>query len=426
MKKDFLILFELKNREIENAALLATELRKRGYSVEVLYINAKDYLNEYRVILTPNLANNNDLFFVLKSAKKMSKKIILMKQEQALSINGEKAGWGIPTESARRAHMIAWGQSMEDRLEKIGINQKQIHKVGNIALDFNHSDFDRYFYSREQIIKKYGLNDKKHIHLFISSFSHCNLEEYYVEHLKSIDKDTERQIEIAEKSQKELLKWFRKIVKEHEDIILIYRPHPVENIGKELYQMEMEFPNFIINKDFSIRQWIRIANSISLWYSTSIADIAYCKKKCMILRPYEYPDDIDEIVLRGGKYVKSFEEFDSGIKKPDEVEFPIREEIIHYYFGDKFDGKSYIRLADVCERVLKSFEEIDYKRILSVSRLYSIKVMLIKLFCTVFVFVNPTCFLPVRYKKFFTRLYLAQKDYKKLFDDYCRRLEKII
>lgn len=426
MKKDFLILYELKNREIENAALLASELRKRGYSVGILYINAKDYFNEYRVVLTPNLANDNDMFFVLKSTKKAPKKLILMKQEQALSINEEKSGWGIPVGISKSVHTIAWGQSMVDRLKSAGINQSEIHKVGNIALDFNHRSFDQYFYSRELLAKKYKLDCRKHIHLFISSFSYCNLEKYYYNHLKKINKDTEKQVEIAEKSQKEILKWFGKIIKEHNDIIIIYRPHPAENISEGVYKMVEKFPNFVINKDFSIRQWIRIVDSISLWYSTSIADIAYCKKKCMILRPYEYPDDIDEIVLRGGKYIKSFEMFKEYMENPKDIEFPIDEKIIHYYFGDDFDGKSYMRLADICEKVINSPREVDYEKMISVKKDYPLKVTLIKVFCSICSYINLTWILPVKYKEYFRRLYIEQKNYKMIFNEYCKRLEKII
>ncbi|WP_330585853.1 hypothetical protein, partial [Schaedlerella arabinosiphila] len=206
----------------------------------------------------------------------------------------------------------------------------------------------------------------------------------------------------------------------------IYRPHPAENISEGVYKMAEKFPNFVINKDFSIRQWIRIVDSISLWYSTSIADIAYCKKKCMILRPYEYPDDIDEIVLRGGKYIKSFEIFKEYMENPKDIEFPIDEKIIHYYFGDDFDGKSYMRLADICEKVINSPREVDYAKMISVKKDYPLKVTLIKVFCSICSYINLTWILPVKYKEYFRRLYIEQKNYKMIFNEYCKRLEKII
>lgn len=424
MKKDFLILYELKNRELENAALIATELRNRGYTVDICYINSKKYFTEYEVIITPNLANDQDVYYVLKSAKKMANKLILMKQEQALSENGENSGWGIPVESAKKSHMIAWGDSMQDRLIEAGIEAERIHKIGSVALDFNHNSFDAYYHSRDFIMKQYRIEKNKHIHLFISSFSHCNLETYYIEQLRLIDNGTDRQIEIAEKSQKELLRWFEDLVSTREDILCIYRPHPAERIGDSLKTIAKKYDNFIINKDYSIRQWIRVVDSISLWYSTCIADIAYQHKNCLVLRPYEYPKDLDEVVLIDSIKITNRIDFINSIDDFNSKPFPVDKNIIHYYFGNKFDGKSYKRMADVCEKVFSSRDEINYMKMAKVGYIYKLKVPIIKMIGKINEIIDLSTLMPSKYKDYFHRLYKEEKDYIKEFDLYCDRLKE--
>lgn len=69
---DILILFENHSREMENVALLATELEYRGYKVKVMNIRTPmKYFVKTKVLIVPHLYNEDQLIRFVKTSGKI-------------------------------------------------------------------------------------------------------------------------------------------------------------------------------------------------------------------------------------------------------------------------------------------------------------------------------------------------------------------
>ena len=88
---DFIILYEHIAREMETAALLSAELKRRGYSVDIAEVGSLRKRKKYGVVLLPYLYNTSNLFPVLHMARNDVRKIINLQYEQVYSQKLETA-----------------------------------------------------------------------------------------------------------------------------------------------------------------------------------------------------------------------------------------------------------------------------------------------------------------------------------------------
>ncbi len=364
MKKiDFVFVYEVKPREFESISLLGYELRRRGYTVA--YVNTwhefywlvKGRISA-KIVLTSAAYNTEVLDFMLGFVKSADK-VVNMQWEQLLGM-GQKddktTDYYIQGKAEEIVH-LSWGKANYDRLvEECHLNKRNVKLTGHIGMDFLRPELRSYYLSRQEICKKYGLPEDKKLCLFISSFSYVNLPH---ERTAYVGEDF---VDLSVDSQKIILQWMERALKEREDIVFIYRPHPAEANNTELLEMENRLDRFKVIKDFSVKQWILVADQIYNWYSTSLMEIFCAGKSCFLLRPLEMPMNYEIEIFKDAQFMNQYEEFAASIDKTDK--FPVPDEIMYEnYYLDEAEP-AYIKAANVLESVYKDEEyslPIDFK-----------------------------------------------------------------
>ena len=361
---DFLILYEIKPRELENIILLGNELKKRGYSVEYLsfeHVNLKKYLqnkkyisryyNKVKVVLTPSLYHDKELYSLVYYVCGKSAQVVNLRWEQSFSNEVERAydSFQYPHGDARRAYHLCWGRASFDNMAAAGISADRLLVTGPLHMDLLRPEYRDYYFSKEKLFQKYSLPLNKKSVLFISSFA--------------ISSRTERQIVLEEKSAGQelyrdkisrtrvsydkVLEWIEDLLRK-EDCIFIYRPHPMENVLGELKSLEEKYGNFKVISQYSVKQWILICDIVTTWVSTSVAEAFFAGRPCKILQPVPIPEAESMSIYNGASPIGSEEEF---LKNAlEEGQTSVSEKVIRYYY-DVQAIPSYIRLADKLEEI---------------------------------------------------------------------------
>jgi len=335
-KVDFLFIYEVKARELENLCLLKYELERRGYTVA--FINTWYYLTKrppnYKAKVVVTFALYDNYKFISSYIKKFNK-VINMQWEQIGSLVNEKSHFLIKG-NARNAVHICWSNKTKDRLiQRCGIDEKKLMVTGHISLDFLRKDFLIYYKTKEEIFNKYNIPLNKKVCLFISSFSLVELPDEILKSHPDLEYDLERFISFSKDSKKEIIKWITLILSKDKDIVFIYRAHPAEAEDKNLMELTYKYSNFFVINDLSVKQWIVICDIVYTWYSTSIAEIYISGKKCHILRPLPITKDRELVIYEKAIFVKDFSSFKSTLEE-NKSTFPVKEEVIsQYYFRDK-------------------------------------------------------------------------------------------
>lgn len=351
---DVLILYEHKNRELENASLLATELEYRGYKVKIRCIySLTKYFIKAKVLIVPHLYNDSQVIAFGKNFWMNNSAIIDMQYEQVLRQN-QREGIHNPKGQAVYAQHTAWGQAQIDAYLSHGIARENTHIIGHVAMDLMRPEFDECFISREMIAKEFGLVDYSKWVLFISTFA-------YKEKTKEELEDCERNApgsgvirELSINAQKTVVEWLVQSAEKHPDTVYIYRRHPAEREDPELQELERRIPNFKCIDKYSIRQWVRVADNFYTWYSTSIADTYFGNKMCYILRPEPIPEEFELEIMQGADVLKTYEEFECSLERKED-HFPIADEMMKYYYGNdrnNIEEFAFIKLAKLCEKVM--------------------------------------------------------------------------
>ena len=361
---DFLFLYELKNRELENICLLKYELEKRGYSVGL--INTWQYLGEKKprinaqVMLSFALYNDKVYGFVSGYCNKYQK-IINLQWEQIGTINDVNNPdscfyiKGIP----QKAVHLAWGKATKDRLVSCGIDGKNIKITGHVGMDFLHEKLLPYYLPKDELFSQYNIPLDKKVCFFISSFASTatlDNEDTGRESANLLSKEYatinfDDFMSISTVSQERIIKWIEKVLDERDDLIFIYRPHPAEYISDELKNRISEARKFFVISEHSVKQWIITSDTIFTWYSTSLAEVYFAKKNCHILRPVEIPIEMELEIYKNAEFITTYNDFVSVIDS-DSSSFPVSEVNIHYYYSQD-DSCSYMKICDVFEEVLK-------------------------------------------------------------------------
>ena len=101
--------------------------------------------------------------------------------------------------------------------------------------------------------------------LYISSFTQVGLKKREIRRLRKIlGQGYIDRIPRGLRSRKRTLEWLDKLLELNEDCYVVYRPHPGENIDEELKKRIKEGRFFII-QDYSVIQWILIADKVYTW-----------------------------------------------------------------------------------------------------------------------------------------------------------------
>lgn len=352
-KNDFLLIYEHKNRELDNLCLLRAELECRGYNVDILC--RFDVLKQLKTLIAPKpkvvgcvaaYRTVSNFVQVYRFTGKV-KKIINFRWEQVFAdVHVEKF---IPSGEARDVAHLCWGQSAYNQLKSAGISKLAI--TGPLQMDFLIPPMNSIYLSQDDIKAKYGIPKEGKVLLYISSFAYATMTDTELEYNeKWLGQSLDEAVKSEKKSFDYTINCLKKLTEDDPTMYVIYRPHPAENseVIKGLDTPE----RFIINSDYSVKQWIFAADYIVTWISTSLCEVYYAHKKAVILRPYPVNPISDPVVYKNCRSVSSYEELKHELFS--DVPFPLDEKLINDYYNVIEDKPAYIRTADFFVEVLNN------------------------------------------------------------------------
>ena len=334
---DFLILYEHKVRELENACLLKLELTRRGYEVEICNINADIEVRHLlgakpKVIITPWLYSDRTVSFIHTKFGHVER-IVNLQYEQVLSRKWEAVGYHTPKGMAQKGYHICWGQGTRMRLLNAGVCPENIVLTGSIQMDLLKPEFSGYYYTRDEVAQLYDINPTKKWMLYISSFTLASASRRKVDSLaKTVNTDVDDLFYSMKLSKEETIKWIERFLMENQDFVFIYRPHPNESGDIDLDRLANEYQNFRVISDLSVKQWIKVSDHIYTWISTAISEAYFANKTCNILRPIPLSEDLDMVIYRNARTITSFAEFEESVAG-ENSEFPLDARVLDFYYG---------------------------------------------------------------------------------------------
>lgn len=360
MKKvDFLFIYEVRNRELENISLLAAELEKRGYTTA--FINTWYAINnvipdyDAEVVVVSACYSSNTYTFFTKFVTKF-RKVVNMQWEQILH-NGyvESPGttsWDFWGESLKTRH-ICWGENTKNRLmTKFGVPEEFLRVCGCIPLDFYRPELRSKIIPRDKLFADNGLDTSKTTMLFISSFSFTSLP-LNTRPKSSVDFSDVHAKSVID-SQQAIADWMERACKEYPDIQFIYRAHPAEAEAEFLLQLEKENDNFFCLSKEPIKHWIMACDKIYNWTSTAAAEVYVSGKQSFVLEPVPLDHRVTYRLFENGNSIKTYEGFRESLElPPDAVSQPIEDELMDECYNQT-DVPNYKRVADWMEETFRS------------------------------------------------------------------------
>ena len=369
---DFLIFYEVKNREFDSIVLLKNELTRRGYSVEFCSFFELDSLklvrkfrNNVKVAVMPSLYHDEEIQKIVYWMAGNVRAIVDLKWEQALTNRAERdtLDYSVPKGRARECIHCCWGNRPKQVLQKAGIDEKLLPVTGAIMMDLTKPIFHQFFLNKKDLLTKYNINPKKPCILFISSYAIATMPDSQIEVVLQQWGEKRRaagieKIENDKVSYKKTIEWLIAL-KKTADCNIIYRPHPTEHMTETLQEaINREYLYCI--KDESVKQWILASDYVYTWTSTSISESYMLGKKCAIIRPIPIQLEDDMGLYNDAQFIENEENFIESYYNPVTKEY-INKEVINSYFYTDSDF-AFNRVADILELALESGEEFDWTK----------------------------------------------------------------
>ena len=351
---DFLFVYEHKNREFESVCLIKAELELRGYSVDVVQVNSVKTLRyllwkKPRVVIPFCLYSDKELCYnVYRIAGKIDK-VVNIQWEQMLFEGMVEKRCGIPIENAIDATHMCWGVYSKKQLEKNGVKNAVV--TGPVHMDLLQEKFVKDYLSREDLLEKYNIDPNKKVMVYISSFSYTTATERMIQYLKEFydDESIDELCKLHRESKQKTLEWFDRLLEKDHNIVIIYRPHPSEFSDMCLEELEKKHKNFRVITDYSVKQWMLIADNNYTMFSTSIVEAFFAKKQCQIIRPVKIKEDLDYFFYRNAIEINTYSQFEESISNTDFKDFPIRSEYLNTCY--EYTGDAYKKICDLLEEV---------------------------------------------------------------------------
>lgn len=384
---DFLILYEIPNRELESDILLMKELNRRGFSTQLEVFPfvkiaqlRKKYQGNVRVLLIHSAYNEEVLFNLVYEVFGKVQKIVNLQWEQIRSKKWEDdyTSFLYPKGCARNVKHVCWGIRLAECLKKYGIEEKNIYLTGPMQMDTLRKEYDYLYISRRDLANKYGINICKRIVLIISSFSMVDAEERTIkEIMHNLGEEYVRYIiKISSESRSRLLQWIDKACSERTDCELIYRPHPEELKSSEIGNLQIKHENFKVISDYGVKQWIRIADKILVWNSTSAGEAFAAGKNFDVVRPINIGEHNNILFEYNKNYIESYGEFLKCINSDNGYD---TSGIARYYdIGEK---PAHVRLAERLEEYIRDRQDVFFwsKELIRKCRLWMVKKRMVHL-----------------------------------------------
>lgn len=364
----FVLFFEGIERELQNAYLLKSELKKRGhdlYICDMFYmLNISNEKIKFKpdAVLTPYLYESHQLEYFKELFKDKIERIVNLQYEQILTKKHLETKLHIPKGLNKNAIHLCWGEKWKNVLVENGVPEENCVVTGCLNIDMDRERFDSIYKTRQQIAINHYLDENKKWIIFISSFSMVNLTDERVKY----NSDRLGENEIREKqdidinSREIIFEWIEKYLTENKNCEFIYRPHPGESMDDKIYKLQNKYKNFYIIKNDSVRSWIRVCDKIHTWATTSIVDIYFMKKNCSILRPIPIAKWMYNGLTDEGDFITDYEGFKE-FNDNDNIEgFPIDENLIlqNFYIDD--EKYAYELICDLLEDIVNNDIKMDF------------------------------------------------------------------
>ena len=359
MALDFLILYEHIVRELDCDALLMAELERRGYSVELFQLMDRKKLRYFfrkkpKVIVTSAMYNNETLnSFVYNNVGKVDR-VVNLHWEEVLSREQEESDFYNLNENAAKCTHICWGNAARDRIVKNGVPAGNAVVTGALHLDFFLPQFESLMKTREQLAEEFSIDPAHKWLCYISSFSCAQMDDKEIAELNDMTAlDFTGFRAVGARSMKVTLEWFDRLLTEQPELELIYRPHPSEWESAPLQEMMAKHKNFHVISAYTVKQWVKVCDQIATWMSTSIAEIYFAGKSCVVVRPEPLYDDYDPVTYEGVNAADSYEKLVAYLAD-ENMPFPIDEQRLRSHY-DVIEGyPTYMRICDLLEEVYKN------------------------------------------------------------------------
>jgi len=353
---DVLIVYERKQRELENAVILQISLEKEGISTKIVQYYETSGFNIFnirppKIIIVPHLYNTKSFYRIL-SRFGHATHIVNLQYEQVLSEKWERLGAHTPKGMAQNAIHVCWGRSTFERLSVAGTPHSNLRIIPPIHFDLLKNDFYTKK-TRSDLSVRFNINNKKKWSLFISSFTYADISDNRLRmnegaaNTKLNDFPT-----IHTESRNTILAWLRSALTLDKDNILIYRPHPDEISLDAVLMLRDEFPNFFIIREGSVKEWIGAADALFTWYSTSIVEAHFMDKPYSILRPHKLPDSFDSVLLKHGRFISNQDQFLTAYESNGVKTKAIDDEVIHRYYERISDRPARSQLVELVKQLL--------------------------------------------------------------------------
>lgn len=357
---EIIIVYELYNREFDNALLLKAFFEKHGLTVSIIYkhdlIKLK-YSESPKFVFIPNCYNSENFDWYYHLANGRNYYFIDLQYEQSLSNNKNNIEFHIPKGKAAQIVHICWGEQYKNILIEHGINPEKAYVAGALHLDFLKPQFHGFWENREHLAKKHNLSKNKKWNLYISSFSVADNKLSKVGVASDLGNAyAEYFADFSSKSRKKTIEWFWEALKNDDDNIFVYRKHPAEVINQELRNLAANYPDrFFLIDSYNIKQWIVVSDRILTWYSTSIAECYAAAKSFYILRPIQIMHQYEVQIYEGGHFVETLQEFTDILHSCEKQDYPIDPELINSAY--KLQGDLAINSIAAC---IESKPKYDY------------------------------------------------------------------
>lgn len=320
-KIDFLFVAEHTAREENTYALLCAELRERGYTAEYMLSGEweKKLYIKPRVYISNTLYNTWSLSHSLYSVVGKIDKLVEMNWEQVYSREFENYGTFLKDRqcnTATRTNKFCWGERFADRMRQAGTEEEYLFITGHPAFDFLTDKFRVFYRKRDEVLDEFDIDKRKKVILYIADFggpfSTCDGGAYH-------EKGVFKQYCIS--NQTIILDWFEEFIKVNPEYVVIYRPHPVEVCHPRLEEMERQYSQFRVIKDYSVQQWMSIADHIFTTQSTSIVEAYFLGIPCGVLRPVALPKENDYELYDPIIKINDYKEFCLNIQKAEKLPY---------------------------------------------------------------------------------------------------------
>ncbi|MGV8155096.1 MAG: surface carbohydrate biosynthesis protein [Alkaliphilus sp.] len=358
---DFIIIYERKIRELENAIMLKIELEKRGYKCVVFqFLEGAEFnlfnINSPKIILVPHLYGGKSIPRIFSRFGKANH-LVNLQYEQVLSKTWEELGFHNPKGEAKQAIHICWGVRTYNRLKDAGVSIRNLKVLGAIQLDLLRKEYRHNTLGAKQLLSaEFGLDATKRWTLFISSFTFADIAEERLKMNESVaGKSLEDYVEIHTTSRDCTIEWLVKILEKDKENTIIYRPHPEELSINKIIRLEKKYANFKVIAEHSVKIWIESSDNIYSWYSTSVFESHFLEKPYSIIRPIELSDDFDSVLLKHATFITKYSDFEKDYLKDDnERELPIDNSYIREYYQVDEVNPAYKNYCDMLEKLFNS------------------------------------------------------------------------